>query len=770
MKRVITFLLIPLLSPLSLHAETEISGPVGTETWSLANSPYIIVDDVTVMANETLTIEPGVIVRGDPGKVLWVTGTLIAVGTEDQPILLTRNMNAGYWDGVRIQEAGKPSLFEWCTFEWASTYHNHIHGGAVNLSGATATFRHCLFQYNTSLENASAIYSNHSHAVIEHCVFRYNDAGGSGTIGCDVGGTLNISYSVFYGNIADAAPVANFYPCDVTLDHITIADNDSRLPFTSTLFFSIQSCVMTNSIIQIPQEGNYSNTQFPFQSYSCIWGPGYDENAIPGSNLIFNDPLFVNPSEQDYRIRPDSPCVNAGDPNYSRDPDGTITDLGALPVAGHFEEGNSCFIPDITGIPGYPVSIPVIARFEHDAHVLSLQGSLRLPIEVIQDVIDIHLPAESNFNLESWSIQSNLDGDILTVALAGAHAISGYSPLFIVEVTLCEDAEYGTYPLVVRDMMVNEGTPPLTIDSGSLRVLQGVLGDVSLNGIVQAYDASMILQHLVGIIELNGPSVFLGDVSGSGQIDAEDAALILQYAAGSIDSFPVQGVPQPIGDAQLTWTQASYPGDEDCLVNIFLSEAHAIRSGELELQFSHFHLALEAATYLGDAGGIIDFVSTDTGARLFIANSDELTGEWLGWIQLHFSPAPNVPQFTTLNLVEGRLNDFIELNAPEGLRLQLVDNLNVGGDLPTGYFLLDNYPNPFNAATTVRLVLPASHSSVRVEVFDLLGRRLAVLLDGSLPAGEHTLIWRADRAATGHYLLRAEAGGQRSIRKMILLR
>ncbi|MCC5935434.1 MAG: autotransporter-associated beta strand repeat-containing protein [Balneolales bacterium] len=90
---------------------------------------------------------------------------------------------------------------------------------------------------------------------------------------------------------------------------------------------------------------------------------------------------------------------------------------------------------------------------------------------------------------------------------------------------------------------------------------------------------------------------------------------------------------------------------------------------------------------------------------------------------------------------------------------------------PIGISLAQNYPNPFNPATTVRFSLP-EEAEIRLEVFDLLGRRIALLAADRFPAGTHTLRWDATGQATGLYLLRLSAPetGTVQTRKMMLVR
>ena len=65
-------------------------------------------------------------------------------------------------------------------------------------------------------------------------------------------------------------------------------------------------------------------------------------------------------------------------------------------------------------------------------------------------------------------------------------------------------------------------------------------GDVSGNGTISAYDASLVLQYVVGLITFSPEQQEAADVTGDGTVTALDVALILQYTVGLITQFPVQ--------------------------------------------------------------------------------------------------------------------------------------------------------------------------------------------------------------------------------------
>jgi len=85
-----------------------------------------------------------------------------------------------------------------------------------------------------------------------------------------------------------------------------------------------------------------------------------------------------------------------------------------------------------------------------------------------------------------------------------------------------------------------------------------------------------------------------------------------------------------------------------------------------------------------------------------------------------------------------------------------------------------NYPNPFNQSTVINFELPQA-GLVKLDIYDLLGRRVRTLAEGLLDAGKHSAVWdgrneSGQPAAGGIYFYRITAAGKESIRKMVLLR
>ncbi|MCP4580064.1 MAG: T9SS type A sorting domain-containing protein [candidate division Zixibacteria bacterium] len=70
--------------------------------------------------------------------------------------------------------------------------------------------------------------------------------------------------------------------------------------------------------------------------------------------------------------------------------------------------------------------------------------------------------------------------------------------------------------------------------------------------------------------------------------------------------------------------------------------------------------------------------------------------------------------------------------------------------LPAIVELNQNYPNPFNAATTITFSLPETQH-ISINIYNLLGQRVATIFDDAMPAGERSLTWNADQYPTGIY-------------------
>ena len=86
-----------------------------------------------------------------------------------------------------------------------------------------------------------------------------------------------------------------------------------------------------------------------------------------------------------------------------------------------------------------------------------------------------------------------------------------------------------------------------------------------------------------------------------------------------------------------------------------------------------------------------------------------------------------------------------------------------------GWSVSENYPNPFNPETTIRISL-AERQTVRIVIFDVLGREVEELPGGLWGAGEHVVRWNALAYPAGIYFCRVEGEGLQAVRKLVLVK
>ena len=89
--------------------------------------------------------------------------------------------------------------------------------------------------------------------------------------------------------------------------------------------------------------------------------------------------------------------------------------------------------------------------------------------------------------------------------------------------------------------------------------------------------------------------------------------------------------------------------------------------------------------------------------------------------------------------------------------------------IPESFSLLQNHPNPFNPVTTISYDLPTD-CHVTLEIYNMLGQRVATLVDEHNPAGSYAIKWYANELAGGVYFYQIQAGEFTQIQKMLLIK
>ena len=161
---------------------------------------------------------------------------------------------------------------------------------------------------------------NNSYLSLEHSILAYNN--GDGLYERDNGQTLILKYNTFYGNSGDGIEINNSSTETIT-NNIIANNGENGIRSNATIETLEYNTIYGNSGSEISNISNLPASAWVFVSYNAN-----GDNADIYLN-ISEEPYFVLSDSLDFQLQANSPCINVGDP-VVLDPDGTVSDLGAL--------------------------------------------------------------------------------------------------------------------------------------------------------------------------------------------------------------------------------------------------------------------------------------------------------------------------------------------------------------------------------------------------------------------------------------------------------
>ena len=301
------------------------------------------------------------------------------------------------------------------------------------------------------------------------------------------------------------------------------------------------------------------------------------------------------------------------------------------------------------------------------------------------------------------------------------------------------------------------------------------------------FDAPFIMRGFSGVFQNPfSADEFYSEVLELAKDEFSDAKLMRIEGSEHIETRTQEGKMYNTGNAHL-WAYTFYSPSADTSIAILTSPFYSLvipaennlygkpMSQIMELGLNEFQSQLAASLTYNFAGS--NFINALPDDAMILVNY-ELSRATSKYVDLFWNPN----QLYWDVFFEGTYSDFLGngyyrdllviLDATNGSIIHTSTPTSIENptnEIPLQVELSQNYPNPFNPTTQIAFNLPQA-MDVRLAIYDLLGREVAVLADGAYPGGNHSVTWNAIDLSSGVYLYRLQAGNQLQIRKMTLMK
>lgn len=307
----------------------------------------------------------------------------------------------------------------------------------------------------------------------------------------------------------------------------------------------------------------------------------------------------------------------------------------------------------------------------------------------------------------------------------------------------------------------------------ALQLAKPVLGDVSMNGEVKPFDASLVLQHAAGNIVLTTKQQSVADVSGNGAITSYDASLILQYSVGLISKFDQLGVKS----AELTsYASISYPNliseptKKTFSIPLTVTTAKGIKALDMKYLINQDHIKFVQLNKNKLPAG----VTIETG---FSPVNGEITITMASAYDLNLTNQPFVLEFefkdsnlneSQFNLTTALANDYALIDMPGSATI--TNKTSVTG---IGIVAKLNEPNVYTDQYGIHanFELPKSSPNFNVQVVDILGRLIYRKTISNMSSGSQKLDFlfsEFENLTRGIYILNLNADDFNYSKKLLI--
>ena len=311
------------------------------------------------------------------------------------------------------------------------------------------------------------------------------------------------------------------------------------------------------------------------------------------------------------------------------------------------------------------------------------------------------------------------------------------------------------------------GGIPADMENGIVELPDVVIeGDVDGNSVVDTRDATMVLQMIVGLVELNDAA----DVNEDSVVDSRDAIAILQIVVGSA-APGVDVAANADGRITISLADAHGVAGESIVIPVEVDSAYELAGGDISVRYDQ--TVLRAVDVSSDAG------------KLLISNLSEP-----GTVRIAFAGTARRSSRTIARIKFDILADKVSPLAFQSVKLynhsalplisRSIDKKFSSWAMPPEHNrLLQSFPNPFNPETWIPYQLKDA-SEVTIRIYNTVGELVRILDVGHKDAGlyvsqDRAAYWDGKNkfgmeVASGIYFYSIRAGDFAAVRKLIVLR